>query len=313
MTSTTETRTQRRKRIAAARERHEQRERARRLVEQPIDYIGHESFDDPKAAAEILGPEPVSNGARLPRAPEGLPPYLAALYRFPLLTREQEAYYFRRMNFHKHRAEKLRQRLNVSRPSRKAMDQIEDDLRQASDIKNLLVRRNLRLVVSIARRFVRRPADFFEQVSDGNLSLMKAVDKFDYSRGFKFSTYATWAVQRNFSRSIPAEQTQLSRFRTGTDALFHERHAQGSSQFAQEHTNLQQRRAILDILRQLDGRERDILVTRFGLEPGTEPQTLEQVGNRFGVTKERIRQLESRALKKLRGIAEREKLEIPGI
>ena len=83
--------------------------------------------------------------------------------------------------------------------------------------------------------------------------------------------------------------------------------------YMDELTNTRQRAVIGDILMQLDDRERDILTFRYGLEKGSEPQTLEQVGNRFGVTKERIRQLESRALKELREIVNKEKPDFPGI
>lgn len=289
-------------------------ERAQRIMEQSIEFVPNETFAEANAAAEILAPVPADVGAnRLMKAPAGLPPYLASLYQFPLLTREQEAYYFRKLNYLKYRAGQARERLNPSRPSVRLMDQIESDLRQAGEVKNLLIRRNLRLVVSIARKFVRDNSNFFEMVSDGNLSLMRAIEKFDYARGFKFSTYATWAIQRNFARSIPAEHTHQTRFRTGGDDFFQQHRTTSVSQYEQERTNHHQREALSTILERLDPRERDIITTRFGLEAGTEPQTLEKVGSQFGVTKERIRQLEARALRKLREFAEEEKLDIPGL
>jgi RNA polymerase sigma factor (sigma-70 family) len=288
--------------------------RARRLMELSTEHVHNDSFEDPKNEAEILAPGPPDVGLnRLMKAPPGLPPYLASLYQFPLLSREQEAYYFRKLNYLKYRAGRARERLNVSRPSVRLMDHIEADLKQAGEIKNLLIRRNLRLVVSIARKFVRDNSNFFEMVSDGNLSLMRAIEKFDYSRGFKFSTYATWAIQRNFARSIPAEHTHQTRFRTGGDEFFQQHRSSGTSQYEQERTNVRQREALSAILDRLDPRERDIITTRFGLRSGSEPQTLEQVGSQFGVTKERIRQLEARALRKLREYAEEEKLDIPGM
>jgi RNA polymerase sigma factor (sigma-70 family) len=289
-------------------------ERARRITELSIEYVPNGSFEDPESEAEILADAPPDTGLnRLMKAPPGLPPYLASLYQFPLLSREQEAYYFRKLNYVKYRAAQSRERLNVSRPSVRLLDQIEADLKQAGEIKNLLIRRNLRLVVSIARKFIRDNTNFFEMVSDGNLSLMRAIEKFDYSRGFKFSTYATWAIQRNFARSIPAEHTHQTRFRTSGDEFFQQHRASGSSQYEQERTNVRQREALSTILDRLDPRERDIITTRYGLQSGTEPQTLEQVGSQFGVTKERIRQLEARALRKLREFAEEEKLDIPGL
>jgi RNA polymerase sigma factor (sigma-70 family) len=118
---------------------------------------------------------------------------------------------------------------------------------------------------------------------------------------------------KNFARSIPAEHTQLDRFRTGNDELFQASQDGRSDQFEQELVNHRQHQVIMSILDQLDEREREIIMFRFGLNEGAEPQTLEQVGSHFGVTKERIRQLESRALGKLRKIAEEGRLDIPGI
>lgn len=290
------------------------RERARRVLERSIEFIYDESFDDPAAEAGILGPPPEQTGRnRLAKAPAELPPYLASLYQFPLLTKEQEQYYFRKMNFLKYCAARMRKKLNKSRPGKRRLEKVEACLREADEIKNMLIRRNLRLVVSIARKYVRPGTNFFEMVSDGNVALMRAVEKFDYSRGFKFSTYATWAVRRMLARSVPAEQIQLTRYRTGTDELFRERHDSGSSRFEQLLTNRRQKDAVNAVLKKLDSREREIIKSRFGLKKGTEPQTLEQVGNEFGVSKERVRQLEHRALRKMRQFAVDQKLDIPDV
>ena len=105
----------------------------------------------------------------------------------------------------------------------------------------------------------------------------------------------------------------LDRFRTGADEIFSGSPDDRSNGYEEELINARQHQVILSILGQLEEREREILVNRYGLERGTEPQTLEEVGRHFGVTKERIRQIESRALQKLRRIAVDEKLEIPGV
>lgn len=289
-------------------------QRASRLLEQPIEYVFNAEFDAPDADAVILGPAPEDAQRKTTlKAPAGLPPYLAALYRVPLLNQEQEVYYFRKMNYLKYKAGKLRERIDVRKVRPQDLDRIEDLLNQATEVKNLLVRRNLRLVVSIAKRHLRPGFNFFEMVSDGNMSLMRAIEKFDYARGFKLSTYATWAIKRNFARTVPAEYTQLDRFRTGSEELFQGAPNQRSSQFEQERTNQSQREVLVELLGRLQDRERAILATRYGLDQATEPQTLEQVGQRFGVTKERIRQLEKRALNKLREIATKENIDIPGV
>jgi len=288
--------------------------RAQRLLDQPISYIHNPEFDAPGADEAILhSPVPESPKTSIPKPPPGLPPYLAQLYKIPLLTREQEVHYFRKFNYLKHCAAKLREKLEVSRAKSALMDQIETCLDAANEIKNLLIRSNLRLVVSIAKKHVKPTVSFFEMVSDGNLSLIRAIEKFDYGRGFKFSTYASWAIMKNYARSIPAENTWHERYRTGSEELFLSSTDRRSDQFEQERTNLQQHEALMRILSRLDERERSIIISRFGLEQNTEPETLEELGGRFGVTKERIRQLETRALAKLRRIASAENLDIPGI
>lgn len=288
--------------------------RAKRLLDQPIEFIYHASFESVAAIGEILAAPPAAEkkGAKF-KSPPGLPPYLASLYNVPLLTKDEEVYYFRKMNYVKFCAARLRDQLDVTRAKSRDMDQIESFLDQALEIKNLLIRSNLRLVVSIAKRHMKPTSNFFEMVSDGNISLIRAIEKFDFSKGNKFSTYASWAIMKNFARSIPAEHTHLDRFRTGNQELFHSSKDDRSDQFGQELVNHRQHQLIMSILDQLDEREKEIIVFRFGLNQGTEPQTLEQVGSHFGVTKERIRQLESRALGKLRRIAEDGRLDIPGI
>ena len=288
--------------------------RAQRLLDQPIDYIFHPEFDAPDADKTILhSPVPESPRMSVPKPPPGLPPYLAQLYKIPLLTREQEVHYFRKFNYLKYSAARLREKLDITRAKAALMDQIETCLDAANEIKNLLIRSNLRLVVSIAKKHVKPTVSFFEMVSDGNLSLIRAIDKFDYGRGFKFSTYASWAIMKNYARSIPAENTWHERYRTGNEELFLASTDRRSDQFEQERVNVQQHEALMRILSRLDERERSIIISRFGLEQNTEPETLEELGGRFGVTKERIRQLETRALAKLRRIASEEKLDIPGI
>jgi len=288
--------------------------RAKRLLEEPIEFVYSPEFEEPGAEEVILGPEPeASKKKERVKLPSGLPPYLASLYEMPLLTRQQEVYYFRKMNYLKFCAARLRDELDITSRKAKALDEIERLLKQAAEVRDLLVRSNLRLVVSIAKRHIRSGADFFELISDGNISLMRAIDKFDYTKGFKLSTYATWAVMNNFTRSIGAEHAQNERFKTGTEEFFDSASSTGTDQFEQELVNRHQREALSTILSKLGERDRDILTLRFGLNEGSEPLTLEQVGRQLGVTKERIRQLEIRALDRLRSIAAETELDIPGI
>ncbi|HWL09424.1 MAG TPA: sigma-70 family RNA polymerase sigma factor, partial [Planctomicrobium sp.] len=284
------------------------------LLNTPVDYMDSSEFHRPDAERVILGPAPqVEKKSGSIKAPPGLPPYLASLYTVPLLTREEEGYYFRKMNYLKFKAAQMQKHVEKSRPKTRELNEIEKLIDGAAEIKNFLIRSNLRLVVSIAKRHMKPTSNFFEMVSDGNMSLIRAIEKFDYSKGNKFSTYASWAIMKNYARSIPAEHRVLDRFRTGNDEVFRVSEDDRGSQFAEEATNHRQHQMIMSILGNLDERERAIIVHRYGLERGSEPETLEQVGTRFNVTKERIRQIESRAMQKIRKIASEEKLDIPGI
>ena len=286
--------------------------RAERILELPLDHIPNDCFSKRNAEKTIMGPLPESDKkSRAARPPSGLPPYLASLYDVPLLNREQEGHLFRKLNFLKYKASKLRESIDLANAKSSVMDEIESLYDQAVEVKNQIVQANLRLVVSIAKRHVSQSEEFFGLVSDGNMSLIRAAEKFDYARGNKFSTYASWAIMKNFARTIPQEFKQRDRFRTSSDEMFVTAEELRKGQYEQESAQELREFQVDKILESLDDREQKIIISRFGLDHKFEPQTLKEVGAQMGVTKERIRQIEARALSKLRMAAQEEKIEIP--
>ena len=279
-------------------------ERVDRLGKRKIRFIDDPLYHDADAGHLIddivqqqeLPLEPKPEDARVPR---DLPPYLRELYREPLLTPARERALFLKFNFHKYQFVSARRKLEPQFARRRDLDILESHLRHATATKNQILRANLRLVVSVARKHLRPGLNLMELISEGNLTLMRAVEGFDIHKGNRFSTYATLALMKGFARSVPL---MLASHKGSTDAAILSEVADPRHQLAAErHIDRDQ---VRQLLTHLDERERRVLLAHYGLENAESvPATYEQVGAALGLSKQRVRQIEQTALAKLRTAA----------
>lgn len=278
-----------------------------------IEFIACPQFRH--KSAETLATTPPADAAvplERPRADaladKGLSPYLASLYRTRLLSKDEEQFYFRRMNWLKFRAAAARRRLDRRRATRAQIERIEGWLTEAETVKAILITSNLRLVVSIAKKFVDASYAFDELVSEGNVALMRSVEKFNFALGNRFSTYATYAIQRHFFRLSHRGRQFRKRF-VADDASLRERAADEPTTAYCSAEQIDMLKGLFDrFLGELEPREREIVVARFGFD-GKAPRTFRELGSALGVCKERIRQIQGRAMDKLRGLAAEARLE----
>jgi RNA polymerase primary sigma factor len=278
--------------------------RARRLLAADLTYVHNPSFDDPGAHHAILAPEPepVDVPAPGPIKPAAYrDSYLSGYSGAPVLSRQQEAHLFLQMNHLKCLAARLRDRIDPRRPAAADLDELERLQAEALKVKNRIVEANLRLVIAIVKNRARPGYDLAERVSDGNLALLLAVDRFDCARGTRFCTYASWAILNELARhDRRSKRHRNRRFPLHEDSLGVVDPA--GDEYGRGEEQDRRRATVARLLDRLDPRERRILASRHGLGGGPE-QSLSQIGRDLGISKERVRQIESRAQAKLRKYA----------
>jgi RNA polymerase primary sigma factor len=295
------------------------RRRAKALLTRKIEFVASDEFTEPDVKERILAkpidkPEKsvLGNVEPIKLTGSSLSEYLHTLTDAPALNREQEVELFRRYNYLKFLACQNLAGIKPSKVSGILLRKIESYLAQADEIKRRIIEANLRLVVNIARKHTLSGANLLDLVSDGNISLMNAVEKFDYSRGFRFATFASWAIAKDYARKIPDRLGRLDKAaKTSLAKIHHEMKTEDAADFAaieRAHHSLAQ-----VIKENLTEREQYVIMNRFGLVGPPikkETKTLVQIGRELNLSKERIRQIELVALQKLRQSLSPEEFEL---
>jgi RNA polymerase sigma factor (sigma-70 family) len=277
--------------------------RARRLLTRRFEYVPHPQFLSKTADEEVLGlnvvHEPSSgNPAQGPLDVEDPATGTCSIYGPQLLTREEEAGLFLRYNYLKFKAVRLQAQLAVGYAPRRTMDELERLLGETERIRERLVHAYLRLVVSVARRHQAKNASLHDLVSEGNVCLLRALEKFDISRGNRFSTYLTWALLKTFARTVPEAIRESATFVTGYEGLLESAGAREEAEEPVEDGEVR-RRAVTGLLSRLSSREREVVASRFGLSEAN-AASYGEIGKRLGVSKERARQIQNAAIRKLK-------------
>jgi RNA polymerase primary sigma factor len=324
------------------------------------DVLEDAKVEDPESAGFILSDEdeddaPAQQVAAAGATADPVKDYLKQIGKVPLLNAEQEVELAKRIEAGLFAEDKLANTPNLAPKLKRELEIIAEDGRRA---KNHLLEANLRLVVSLAKRYTGRGMLFLDLIQEGNLGLIRAVEKFDYTKGYKFSTYATWWIRQAITRAMadqartiripvhmvevinklarvqrqmlqdlgreptpeelakeldmtPEKVIEVQKYGREPISLHTPLGEDGDSEFgdliedseavvpadAVSFTLLQEQ--LHSVLDTLSEREAGVVSMRFGLTDG-QPKTLDEIGKVYGVTRERIRQIESKTMSKLR-------------
>ena len=279
--------------------------RAERFVTTEIQFMPNPSFPTTDEASEADRSNLLCtslNRVRKPKLCTDMPAHLARLCEAELLSACQERELFKSMNYLKYKANALRSAIDPNDVDVEKLETAEQLLADATAIRDRIVQANTRLVMSVVKKFVSPQHPFDDMFSDGIETLIGAVDKFDYDRGFRFSTYAYRSIARSAYRTIKNRQKEQARYVSSGDEVF-DVSDEGKVGFFNERTWDTLRGVIVKLLGQLDPREQFIIRGRYTLGDDQKKRTFQSLADELGVSKERTRQLEQRAMVKLRTMA----------
>jgi RNA polymerase sigma factor (sigma-70 family) len=223
-----------------------------------------------------------------------------------LMKGGEERLMFLRFNYAKLRLSRLQRKIRLEGLTKERAEEFLEWHRRFEHFREYLVRTNLALVLAMAKRTRLGDVDFAEIVSEGNMALIRAVDKFNVERGFKFSTYACRAILKAFSRTAMKHSRHRTRFPVEFDPDMEKSDWVDKKRDVVEEDCIDELKQIVDRnLAELSDTEQTVLRRRFNWEQTEEqPLTLEEVGQIIGVTKERVRQIQNKALAKIRKLME---------
>ena len=281
----------------------------RRRVTETVECVFEPSFEEPGMGDELMSPPSEvgspSGGAGGDNDDSGVD--LLTSERTCRLTSEQEQNLFRRLNYCRYNVLEIIRRHAGKRLGADAVAELLKWEHAAARTREELVRSNVPLVLAMAKRARVSRVDFADLVSEGNLALLRSVEKFDCARGYKFSTYACRAILKSFSRVAVRAARYRGHFPTEFDPTLEKSDHVEQKRLNVEDDCVDELKSILgDNLAQLSDVEQCVIRARFALDEerdAHEPpkvKTLEQVGEMIGVTKERVRQIQNKALGKLK-------------
>jgi RNA polymerase primary sigma factor len=291
----------------------EQQRLLQELLNEPMDYIDSPAFHETDAEYHIYEEPPSVRRPDVTWYRPLMDDLTSVRYESTkengtvLLTAEEERILFRQYNYARFRVSETQQDIGNSTPTDEQIQSLLRWCMTAKGYREQIAETNLALVLAMAKRTRMSEVDFADLVSEGNMALLRSVDKFDCERGFKFSTYACRAILKAFSRQGVKLSKYRQRFPTDFDPSMEKSdHLETTRRTHEEECAMEVKHIVLTNAADLSDIERTVIHHRFGLEKTEEAPslTLDQVGQIIGVTKERVRQIQNKALEKIRTVLE---------